>query len=96
MLSDDVSRSTVYLLLLVAAAGLLLATIWLMLTRFFTKAIMHITLVASIVLNMCVWLLLNRFQSSNSNKARYAPTTGSPSTTVRPPLLSPTPADPYH
>ncbi|KAH9931154.1 plasma-membrane choline transporter-domain-containing protein [Epithele typhae] len=43
---------TVILLLIVAAAGLILATVYLILVRTFTKAIMHITLVASIALNI--------------------------------------------
>jgi hypothetical protein len=45
-------RHTVYLLLLVTAAGLLLSTLYLILARMFTQMIMHITLVLSIVLNM--------------------------------------------
>jgi hypothetical protein len=48
------NQSTVYLLLLVTAAALLLSTIYLMLVRAFTKVIMHVTLVLSIILNMCV------------------------------------------
>lgn len=43
-----------YLLLLVTAAAVLLSTAYLMLTRAFTRVIMHITLVLTIVLNMCV------------------------------------------
>lgn len=45
-------RHTVYLLLFVTGAALLLSTLYLILTRIFTKAIMHITLVLSIALNM--------------------------------------------
>ncbi|KAI6021421.1 plasma-membrane choline transporter-domain-containing protein [Pisolithus microcarpus] len=45
---------TVYLLLLVAAAGLLLSTAYLMLVRAFTRAIMHITLILAIAANMYV------------------------------------------
>lgn len=45
---------TVYLLLLVTAAGLLLSVGYLMLTRAFTHAIMHITLVLSIVANIAI------------------------------------------
>jgi len=48
------SRHTVYLLLLVTAAAFLLSTVYLMLTRAFTKAIMHVTLILSICLNMYV------------------------------------------
>lgn len=43
---------TVYLLLLVTATALLLSIAYLILTRMFTRAIMHITLVLSIILNM--------------------------------------------
>lgn len=43
-----------YLLLFVTGAALLLSTIYLILTRAFTKAIMHITLILSILLNMYV------------------------------------------
>ena len=46
------NRHTVYLLLFVAAAAVLLSTVYLMLARIFTKAIMHITLILSILLNM--------------------------------------------
>ena len=45
---------TVILLLFVTGAALLLSTVYLILTRAFTKAIMHITLILSILLNMCV------------------------------------------
>ena len=45
-------RHTVYLLLFVTGAALLLSTVYLILTRIFTKAIMHITLILSIALNM--------------------------------------------
>ncbi|KAI6134513.1 plasma-membrane choline transporter-domain-containing protein [Pisolithus thermaeus] len=45
---------TVYLLLLVTAAGLLLSAVYLMLVRAFTHAIMHITLVLAIAANMYV------------------------------------------
>lgn len=43
---------TVILLLFVTGAGLVLSAFYLMLTRAFTKIIMHITLVLSILLNM--------------------------------------------
>ncbi|KAG6333629.1 hypothetical protein ID866_5454 [Astraeus odoratus] len=45
---------TIYLLLLVTAAGLLLSTCYLMLTRTFTRAIMHITLVLAIASNIAI------------------------------------------
>lgn len=48
-------RSTVYLLLLVTAAAVLLSVVYLMLTRAFTRVIMHITLLLSIALNMYVF-----------------------------------------
>jgi hypothetical protein len=47
---------TVYLLLLVTAAALLFSTAYLLLTRAFTKLIMHITLIMSIALNVFVCL----------------------------------------
>ncbi|KAJ7783184.1 plasma-membrane choline transporter-domain-containing protein [Mycena metata] len=46
------NQSTVYLLLLVTAAALLLSSVYLMLVRAFTKIIMHITLILSILLNV--------------------------------------------
>ena len=52
------SRHIVYLLLLVTAAAFLLSTVYLMLTRAFTKVIMHVTLILSICLNMYVRLSL--------------------------------------
>lgn len=69
--SDDtgtqvtLNRSTVYLLLLVTAAGLLLASVYLILVRAFTKAIMHITLILSVLLNVaiCVYYWITKFYS---------------------------------
>ncbi|KAJ7901833.1 plasma-membrane choline transporter-domain-containing protein [Mycena olivaceomarginata] len=52
--SVSLNQSTVYLLLLVTAAALLLSTIYLLLVRAFTKTIMHITLILNILMNMCV------------------------------------------
>ncbi|KAG5640765.1 hypothetical protein DXG03_007253 [Asterophora parasitica] len=59
------NRSTVYLLLLVTAAGLLLSSAYLILTRAFTRMIMHITLVASILLNIgiCVYYWITKYYS---------------------------------
>ncbi|KAF8070149.1 plasma-membrane choline transporter-domain-containing protein [Lyophyllum atratum] len=59
------NRSTVYLLLLVTAAALLLSTAYLMLTRAFTRMIMHITLVLSILLNIgiCVYYWITKYYS---------------------------------
>ncbi|KIJ68160.1 hypothetical protein HYDPIDRAFT_83809 [Hydnomerulius pinastri MD-312] len=58
-------RHTVYLLLLVTAAGLLLASAYLMLARAFTRAIMHITLILSIALNIaiCVYYWITKYYS---------------------------------
>ncbi|KAG6830173.1 hypothetical protein H0H92_001903 [Tricholoma furcatifolium] len=60
------NQHTVYLLLLVTAAALLLSTVYLMLTRYFTRTIMHITLVLSIVLNIgiCVYYWITRYWSA--------------------------------
>lgn len=57
---------TVYLLLLVAAAGLLLSTAYLMLVRAFTRAIMHITLILAIAANIaiCVYYWITRYYSA--------------------------------
>ncbi|EJD52450.1 DUF580-domain-containing protein [Auricularia subglabra TFB-10046 SS5] len=59
------NRSTVYLLLLVAAAALLLASLYLMLVRAFTRAIMHVTLILSILLNIgiCVYYWITKYYS---------------------------------
>lgn len=51
-------RHTAILLLFVTGAALILSTIYLILTRIFTKAIMHITLILSILLNVYVQMLL--------------------------------------
>jgi hypothetical protein len=53
-------RHTVYLLLMVTAAAILLSTIYLILTRAFTRIIMHITLILSIALNVCVLSSISR------------------------------------
>ncbi|KAF9012317.1 plasma-membrane choline transporter-domain-containing protein [Cyathus striatus] len=59
------NRSTVYLLLLVTAAAMLLSVTYLMLTRMFTKLIMHITLILSICLNIgiCVYYWITKYYS---------------------------------
>ncbi|OBZ70731.1 Protein PNS1 [Grifola frondosa] len=59
------NNHTVILLLLVAAAGLVLSTVYLLLIRAFTKAIMHITLVLSILLNIgiCVYYWITKYYS---------------------------------
>ncbi|EGO00195.1 hypothetical protein SERLA73DRAFT_89090 [Serpula lacrymans var. lacrymans S7.3] len=56
---------TVYLLLLVTAAGLLLSSVYLLLARLFTRFIMHITLILSILLNIgiCVYYWITKFYS---------------------------------
>ncbi|TFK20956.1 DUF580-domain-containing protein [Coprinopsis marcescibilis] len=57
------NRSTVYLLLLVTATAVLLSSAYLMLTRMFTKSIMHITLVLTIILNIgiCIYYWITKF-----------------------------------
>lgn len=59
------NRSAVYLLLLVTAAAVLLSSLYLMLTRAFTKIIMHITLVLTILLNIgiCIYFWITRYYS---------------------------------
>lgn len=54
-------RHTAYLLLLVTGAALTISALQLILTRTFTRMIMHITLILSICLNMCVllWIWVN-------------------------------------
>ncbi|KAJ7072323.1 plasma-membrane choline transporter-domain-containing protein [Mycena amicta] len=61
----SLNQSTVYLLLLVTAAALLLSSVYLMLVRAFTKIIMHITLVLSILLNIgiAVYYWLTKYYS---------------------------------
>ncbi|KAI0332325.1 DUF580-domain-containing protein [Cubamyces sp. BRFM 1775] len=56
---------TVILLLFVTGAGLLLSAIYLLLARAFTKALMHITLVLSILLNIgiCVYYWITKYWS---------------------------------
>ncbi|KAF7315742.1 PPM-type phosphatase domain-containing protein [Mycena indigotica] len=61
----SLNQSTVYLLLLVTAAALLLSSAYLMLVRAFTKVIMHITLILSILLNIgiAVYYWLTKYYS---------------------------------
>ncbi|KAJ7680327.1 plasma-membrane choline transporter-domain-containing protein [Mycena polygramma] len=61
----SLNQSTVYLLLLVTAAALVLSTIYLMLVRAFTKVIMHITLILSILLNIaiCAYYWVTKYYS---------------------------------
>ncbi len=47
-------RHTAFLLLLVTGAALVFSVVQFMLTRMYTRAIMHITLILSIALNMYV------------------------------------------
>ncbi|KAI0779551.1 plasma-membrane choline transporter-domain-containing protein [Fomes fomentarius] len=56
---------TAYLLLFVTGAALLLSAVYLILTRMFTKAIMHITLVLSILLNIgiCIYYWITKYYS---------------------------------
>lgn len=74
MLTGD--SHTVYLLLFITGAGLLLSTVYLMLVRAFTRMIMHITLVLSILLNMYAHPLPTTPQSHITRAAEYARTTG--------------------
>ncbi|KAH6913822.1 integral to plasma membrane protein [Coprinopsis sp. MPI-PUGE-AT-0042] len=59
------NRHTVYLLLLVTAVAVLLSAIYLMLTRAFTRIIMHITLVLTILLNIgiCIYYWITKYYS---------------------------------
>lgn len=59
------NRSAVYLLLLVTAAAVFLSSAYLMLTRAFTRIIMHITLVLTILLNIgiCVYYWITKYYS---------------------------------
>ncbi|THH15552.1 hypothetical protein EUX98_g9448 [Antrodiella citrinella] len=63
--SVTLNYHTVILLLLVAAAALVLSVSYLMLTRIFTRAIMHITLIMSIALNigLCVYYWITKYWS---------------------------------
>ncbi|KAH7924270.1 DUF580-domain-containing protein [Leucogyrophana mollusca] len=63
--SVTLNKHTVYLLLFVTAAGLVLSSVYLMLARAFTKMIMHITLILSIVLNIgiCIYYWITRYYS---------------------------------
>ncbi|KAJ3570358.1 hypothetical protein NP233_g4447 [Leucocoprinus birnbaumii] len=59
------NRSAVYLLLLITAAAVLLSVIYLMLARAFTRILMHVTLVLSILLNIgiCIYYWITRYYS---------------------------------
>ena len=73
------------LLLFVTGAALILSTIYLILTRAFTRAIMHITLILSILLNMYVRTisqLVGLTGTDLCSSAESAYTIGSPNTTV--------------
>ncbi|KZV63816.1 DUF580-domain-containing protein [Peniophora sp. CONT] len=63
--SVTLNSSTAYLLLLVAAAGLVLSTLYFILTRAFTHAIMHITLLLTIALNIgiCAYYWVTKYWS---------------------------------
>lgn len=63
--SVTLNRHTVYLLLFVAGAAVLLSTLYLMLARIFTRLIMHITLILSILLNIgiCVYYWITKYYS---------------------------------
>ncbi|KIY62144.1 DUF580-domain-containing protein [Cylindrobasidium torrendii FP15055 ss-10] len=57
--------STLYLLLLITAAAMLLSTGYLILTRFFTRIIMHVTLILTIALTIgiCVYYWITKYWS---------------------------------
>jgi len=63
--SVTLNRSTAYLLLLITAAAVLLSVVYLMLIRAFTRAIMHITLVLTIALNIgiCIYYWITKYWS---------------------------------
>ncbi|KAG2106502.1 plasma-membrane choline transporter-domain-containing protein [Suillus cothurnatus] len=63
--SVTLNRHTVYLLLFVTAAALVLSVAYLILARIFTRALMHITLVLSIILNIaiCVYYWITGYYS---------------------------------
>ncbi|KAL0581874.1 pH nine-sensitive protein 1, partial [Marasmius crinis-equi] len=63
--SVTLNASTAYLLLLVTAAAVLFSAIYLMLTRMFTKMIMHITLILTIALNIgiCIYYWITKYYS---------------------------------
>jgi hypothetical protein len=63
--SITLNRSTVYLLLLITAAAILLSAAYLMLVRVFTRIIMHITLILSIALNVgiCAYYWVTKYYS---------------------------------
>ncbi|KAF8908749.1 plasma-membrane choline transporter-domain-containing protein [Mucidula mucida] len=63
--SIPLNRSAVYLLLLITGAALLLSTAYLMLTRMFTRMIMHITLILTIALNIgiCIYYWITKYYS---------------------------------
>lgn len=58
VLTAAIARHTLYLLLFVTAAALVLSTAYLLLVRMFTRMIMHITLILSIALNMSAALFV--------------------------------------
>ncbi|KAG1799715.1 plasma-membrane choline transporter-domain-containing protein [Suillus plorans] len=63
--SVTLNRHTAYLLLFVTAAALVLSIAYLILARIFTRALMHITLVLSIILNIaiCVYYWITGYYS---------------------------------
>lgn len=63
--SITLNNHTAILLLFVTGAALILSTIYLVLTRMFTKAIMHITLILTILLNIaiCVYYWITKYYS---------------------------------
>lgn len=63
--SATLNRSTAFLLLFITAAAIVLSVLYLFLTRMFTHAIMHITLILTIALNIgiCVYYWVTKYWS---------------------------------
>ncbi|KAF8522981.1 plasma-membrane choline transporter-domain-containing protein [Gautieria morchelliformis] len=59
------NQHTAFLLLFVTAAGLVFSTVYLILVRTFTKLIMHLTLIMSVLFNIgiCVYYWITRYYS---------------------------------
>ncbi|KAG7098507.1 Putative choline transporter, neither null mutation nor overexpression affects choline transport [Marasmius oreades] len=63
--SITLNASTAYLLLLATAAAVLFSSLYLILIRMFTKMVMHITLILSILLNIgiCIYYWITKYYS---------------------------------
>ncbi|KAF9531624.1 plasma-membrane choline transporter-domain-containing protein [Crepidotus variabilis] len=64
--SITLNKSTVWLLLLITAASILLSVLYLMVARIFTRALMHITLILTILLNIgiCIYYWIVKYYSA--------------------------------